>query len=83
MSPPDFFQQPAKSGLYLFGACVRKVYTIIQLVIVAGIVAYATISLYRGDFEGAYATFPFLLFYYVWVVARKRRKRLEETDGNR
>jgi len=59
---------------------VKKVLTIIQLAIVAGITAYGTICLYRGDFEGAYATFPFLLFYYVWFVARKRRQNPEKTD---
>ncbi len=59
---------------------MKKALTIIQLAIVAGIVIYGTLSLYRGDFEGAYATFPFLLFYYVWFVARKRRRSQEETD---
>ncbi|MGO9017948.1 MAG: hypothetical protein ACLQVJ_06305 [Syntrophobacteraceae bacterium] len=59
---------------------MKKALSIIQLAIVAGIVIYGTVSLYRGDFEGAYATFPFLLLYYVWFVARKRRKNPEETD---
>jgi hypothetical protein len=59
---------------------LKKALTIIQLAIVAGIVIYGTVSLYRGDFQGAYATFPFLLLYYVWFVARKRRKDPEETD---
>jgi hypothetical protein len=53
---------------------VKKVLTVIQLAIIAGITVYGTICLYRGDFEGAYMTFPFLLFYYVWFVARKRRQ---------
>jgi len=61
---------------------VKKVLTIIQLAIIAGIVIYGTVSLYRGDFEGAYATFPILLLYYVWFVARKRRKDPEQTDDN-
>ena len=59
---------------------MKKVLTIIQLAIVAGIVIYGTISLFRGDFEGAYMTFPFLLLYYVWFVARKRRQSLEKHD---
>jgi len=61
---------------------VKKVLTVIQLAIVTCIIVYGTISHYRGDFEGAYATFPFLLFYYVWFVARRRRKSLEETDDH-
>jgi membrane protein implicated in regulation of membrane protease activity len=57
---------------------VNKAFTIIQLAIIAGIVVYCTVCLYRGNFEGAYVTFPFLLFYYVWVVARRRRKENPE-----
>ena len=55
----DQLSRPAKSGLSFCGVYVQKVLTIIQLAIVAGIVVYGTISLYRGDFEAAYATFPF------------------------
>ena len=61
---------------------MKKALTIIQLAIVAGIIIYGTLSLYWGNFEGAYATFPFLLFYYVWFVARKRRSSLKETDNH-
>jgi hypothetical protein len=60
---------------------VKKVLTIIQLAVVAGIIVYGTLCLYRGDFEGTYATFPFLLFYYVWFVVKKRRMRRQEGDG--
>jgi hypothetical protein len=79
--PMRFFLQPAKSGLFFFcGVGMNKALTIIQLAIVAGIIIYGTVCLYQGDFEGAYVTFPFLLFYYVWFVARKRRKTPEQTD---
>ncbi|MGO9315637.1 MAG: hypothetical protein ACLQBD_07310 [Syntrophobacteraceae bacterium] len=61
---------------------MKKALTIIQLAIVSGIIIYGTLSLYRGDFEGAYITFPFLLFYYVWFVARRRRRSLKETDND-
>jgi len=67
---------------YPIGANLKKALTIIQLAIVAGIVIYGTISLYRGNFEGAYATFPFLLFYYVWFVARRRRRGLKQTGNH-
>ena len=59
---------------------MKKALTIIQLAIIAGIVIYGTVCLFRGYFEGTYATFPFLLFYYVWFVAKKRRRNLEKTD---
>ncbi len=59
---------------------MKKASTIIQLVFIAGIIIYGTVCLYKGYFEGAYATFPFLLFYYVWFVAKKRRSNLEEPD---
>ena len=59
---------------------MKKAFTIIQIAIVAGIVVYGTVCLFRGDFEGAYATFPFLLFYYVWFVAKRRRKNLTKAE---
>jgi membrane protein implicated in regulation of membrane protease activity len=59
---------------------MKKALTIIQLAIVAGIIIYGTVCLYRGNFEGAYVTFPFLLLYYVWFVAKRRRKDLEKAD---
>jgi hypothetical protein len=61
---------------------VKKALTIIQLAIVSGIIIYGTLSLYRGDFEGAYVTFPFLLFYYIWFAAKRRRRSSEETDDH-
>jgi hypothetical protein len=54
---------------------VKKAAVIIQIVIVSLIIIYGTVSLYMGNFEGMFATFPFLLFYYVYVVARQNRKR--------
>ena len=61
---------------------MKKVLTIIQLAVVAGIIVYGTLCLYRGDFEGTYVTFPFLLFYYVWFVAKKMRRRRQEGEGD-
>ena len=59
---------------------VKKIFAIIQIAIVAGIVLFGTVCLYRGDFSGAYATLPFLFFYYVWFVAKKMRRRRTEAD---
>jgi len=59
---------------------VKKILTVIQLAIIAGIVAYGTVCLYVGDFTGTYATLPFLIFYYVWFVAKRNRMRREESD---
>ncbi len=59
---------------------MKKVLTIIQLAIISSLIIYGTICLYMGDFAGAYAAFPVLLVYYVWVVARKRRQNPEKTD---
>ncbi|SPF42162.1 exported hypothetical protein [Syntrophobacter sp. SbD1] len=59
---------------------MKKFFPIIQLAFVAVVVFYGTFCLFRGDFVGAYSTFPLLLFYWVWFVARKRRKNLEKPD---
>lgn len=59
---------------------MKKALSIIQLIIVLGIVIYGTICLFYGDFVGAYTTLPILFVYYVWFVARRRRRSLKETD---
>ena len=60
---------------------MKKVLTVIQLALISGLIIYGTICLYMGDFVGAYAAFPVLLVYYVWIVAGKRRQNQEKTDG--
>jgi membrane protein implicated in regulation of membrane protease activity len=64
---------------------VKKAATIIQIVIIFSIIIYGTVSLFFGHFEGALITFPFLLFYYVYIVARQKRRGdqtgEDESDG--
>ncbi len=65
---------------------MKKALTIAQLIIVAGIVIFGTVCLYAGNFGGAFATFPFLAFYYVFFVAIKKRRdrqRAEEENEDR
>jgi hypothetical protein len=62
---------------------LKKLSTIIQLVILAAIIIYGTICLYMGYFEGAYATLPFLFFYYVYSVAIKNRRNRKEINENK
>ena len=54
---------------------MKKTSAIIQIVIVSLIIIYGTVSLFMGNFEGMYTTFPFLLFYYIYVVAKQKRKK--------
>lgn len=61
---------------------MKKGLSLIMLAIIGLIVIYGTVCLFTGNFEGAYATLPFLFVYYVWVVAMKRRKRREEADDH-
>lgn len=60
---------------------VKKTWAIVQIAIVGLLIIYGTICLFLGYFEGAFATFPFLLFYYVYVVARQKRKKADEEDN--
>ncbi|MCE5335378.1 MAG: hypothetical protein LLG06_12415 [Desulfobacteraceae bacterium] len=59
---------------------MKKTATIVLIVIVGFVIAYGTVCLYMGNFEGAFATFPFLLFFYVFAVARQQMQRRKETD---
>ncbi len=59
---------------------MKKAATLIQIAIVSFLIIYGTVNLFLGHFEGALVTFPFLLFYYVYIVARQKRERQSE-DG--
>ncbi|MGC8492724.1 MAG: hypothetical protein ACP5SH_13400 [Syntrophobacteraceae bacterium] len=62
---------------------MKKGLSLVMLAIIVLIVLYGTVCLFLGNFEGAYATLPFLFIYYVWVVAVKRRKSREETTEDK
>ena len=62
---------------------LKKTATIVQIVIVSLLIIYGTVNLFTGHFEASLITFPFLLFYYVYVVARlKRDRQFQDNDGN-
>jgi hypothetical protein len=61
---------------------MKKAAVIIQIAIIGLIIIYGTVSLFMGNFEAAYATFPFLLIYYIYVVARQKRRRNADEDEN-
>jgi hypothetical protein len=65
---------------YGVGVNVKKAATLIQIAIVSFLIIYGTVNLFLGHFEQAMATFPFLLFYYVYIVARQKRERQSEHD---
>jgi amino acid permease len=75
-----FFSARQKRALSIYGAWMKKSLSIIMLAIIGLIVIYGTVCLFMGDFTGAYATFPFLIVYYVWVLSIKRRKSREQSD---
>lgn len=63
---------------------MNKAAAVIQIIIVCSLIIYGTVSLFLGHFEGAMATFPFLLIYYVYVVGRqRRRKRFDDAEGDK
>ena len=59
---------------------MKKAATLIQIAIVSFLIIYGTANLFLGHFERAMVTFPFLLFYYVYIVARQKRERQAEDD---
>jgi len=60
---------------------MKKSMAIIQIAVIAIIIVYGTISLYMGNFEGLYATFPLLFIYYIFVVARQKREKDRKDDN--
>ncbi len=52
---------------------MKRILAVIQIIIIVLIVGFSTWQLYLGHFEQAFATLPFLIIYYVFIVARQRR----------
>jgi hypothetical protein len=52
----------------------------IQVIIVFLVVGYGTWKLFEGEFAQSFATLPFLFAYYVFVIARLRRKSDHTTE---
>jgi hypothetical protein len=47
----------------------------IQVIIVFLVVGYGTWQLFEGEFAQSFATLPFLFAYYVFVIARLRKRQ--------
>jgi hypothetical protein len=52
-----------------------------QVVMVVMIVVYSTWQLFAGNFAQSFATLPFLFVYYVFVVARLKRKQIASREN--
>jgi hypothetical protein len=52
----------------------------VQVILVLLIVGYGTWQLFQGNFAQSFATLPFLFVYYIFVVARLRRKQYDAID---
>jgi hypothetical protein len=52
---------------------MKRILALIQIVIIILIVGFGTWQLYLGHFELALASFPFLIIYYVFIVAGRNR----------
>lgn len=59
---------------------IRRIAAAIQIIIVLLIVGYGTYHLYQGHFVQSYTTLPFLIAYYLLIVAWKRRERERERE---
>jgi amino acid permease len=57
---------------------MTKTAAIIQIVLIVLVVGYGTFHLFQGNFEQTYLTFPLLILYWVFFVARKRRAEMDE-----
>ena len=52
---------------------MNRILATIQIIIIILIVVFATWQLFLGHFEMAFATFPLLVVFYLFVTLRQRR----------
>jgi len=53
---------------------MKRNLALILLIIIIVIVGFSTWQLYLGNFELAFVSLPFLIVYYVFIIANKRRQ---------
>jgi hypothetical protein len=54
----------------------------IQVIVILLIVGYGTWQLFEGRLAQSFATLPFLFAYYVFVIARLKRKQFEGMEDH-
>ena len=54
----------------------------IQVIVVLLIVGYGTWQLFEGNLAQSFATLPFLFAYYIFVIARLRRKQFDSMEDH-
>jgi hypothetical protein len=53
---------------------MKRILATIQIIIIVLIIGFATWQLFLGNFDQAFASFPLLIIYYVFIIARQRRQ---------
>lgn len=54
----------------------------LQIIFVVLIVGYGTWQLYRGHFQETFATLPLLFAYYIFVIARSKKRSERSKDDS-
>lgn len=62
---------------------MSKPLAILQIIVVASLLTYSTVHLFLGNFEKAFAPFPLLIVYYLFVLARQRRRGRYDDENDR
>jgi uncharacterized membrane protein YhaH (DUF805 family) len=57
-----------------------KAAAVVQLLFILLIVGFSTYQLFQGRFDLSLGVLPFLLVYYVFITARKKRKPSSQED---
>lgn len=57
-----------------------KTSALVQIVLIILVVGYSTYQFFQGHFEQALATFPLLMAYYVFIIARHQKNRSQDDE---
>lgn len=59
---------------------MSKPAAIVQIIVVALLLTYSTVHLFLGNFEKAFSPFPLLILYYIFVLARQKRRARSDDE---
>jgi len=61
---------------------MRRTSAAVQILIMLIVIGYGTYHLFLGNFEVSMSTLPFLVAYYLFVVARQKKHRERGDEDN-
>jgi hypothetical protein len=60
---------------------MTKISAILQIILILAVVGLSTYYFFKGNFEVGLSLLPFLMLYYIFITARRKRAESRDEEG--